>query len=75
MQTPRLATALIQGLAVPALIAGCSRKEPEQAADATPVDAGAPAASDPAAAAYPTRVFFGDTHLHTANVNGRRGLM
>ncbi len=62
----RLATVVVLGLSLPALIVGCSRKEPEQAADATPADAAAPTASDSAAAAYPTRVYFGDTHLHTA---------
>ena len=46
-----------------ALLAGCTRKEPEQVA--------APAAAKPMRphhrqADYPTRVYFGDTHLHTA---------
>ncbi|MET0582762.1 MAG: DUF3604 domain-containing protein [Pseudoxanthomonas sp.] len=47
-----------------AVLVGCTRKQPEQAA--APVAAGTPAPSTQASAAYPTRVFFGDTHLHTA---------
>jgi hypothetical protein len=46
------------------LLAGCARKEPEQAAVPAAAEATAPAAA--ASADYPTRVYFGDTHLHTA---------
>ena len=63
MQRPRPTTALLIGLMSSALVAGCTRKEPEQVA------APAPGTATPAAAAsadYPTRVYFGDTHLHTA---------
>ena len=63
MQYSRLASTLVMGLAASALIAGCSRKEPEQAAPPS-ADAAAPMAS--ASADYPTHVYFGDTHLHTS---------
>ena len=63
MQFSRLASSLVMGLAAAAFIAGCSKREPEQAADSA-TDAAAPTAS--ASAGHPTRVFFGDTHLHTA---------
>ncbi len=65
MHYSRLATATMLGLAASAFITGCSRKESE--------DAAAPSSTDTAAAptalakvGYPTQVFFGDTHLHTA---------
>ena len=64
MQSSRLPIAMVLGLAVSALIVGCSSKEPEQAA-ATSSTEGAGRA-ELASAAYPTHVFFGDTHLHTA---------
>ena len=64
MQSSRLGTVVVLGLAASALIAGCSRKEPEQAAAPAATDAAAPA--ETVSAAYPTRVYFGDTHLHTA---------
>ena len=64
MQCLRLGTVVILGLAASALIAGCGRKEPEQAAAPAATDAAAPA--ETVSAAYPTRVYFGDTHLHTA---------
>ena len=64
MPRSRLATAVMLCLAASALFAGCSRKEPEQAAAPAPTDAAAPA--ETVSAAYPTRVYFGDTHLHTA---------
>ena len=64
MRSAQVGTAVVLGLAASALIAGCSRKEPEQAAAPASTDAAAPA--ETASAAYPTRVFFGDTHLHTA---------
>ena len=64
MRFSRPVTAAILGLAASALIAGCSRKEPEPAAAPSPAAPAAPAA--PASAGRPTRVFFGDTHLHTS---------
>ena len=64
MQSSRLPIAMVLGLAVSALIAGCSSKEPEQAAATSSTEGAGPA--EMASAAYPTRVFFGDTHLHTA---------
>lgn len=74
MQRSRLASAVLFGLMSSAILAGCARKESEQAVSAaTEATAPAPAAS----ADYPTRVFFGDTHLHTgmsmdAGVSGAR---
>ena len=64
MRSAQVGTAVVLGLAASALIAGCSRKEPEQAAAPAATDAAAPA--ETVSAAYPTRVYFGDTHLHTA---------
>ncbi len=64
MQFSRFASALVLGLAASAFIAGCSRKDPEQTAGTPSTDPGAP--GDAASAGYPTRVFYGDTHLHTA---------
>ena len=64
MQSSRLPIAMVLGMAVSALIVGCSNKEPEQTA-ATSSTEGA-GQSELASAAYPTHVFFGDTHLHTA---------
>jgi hypothetical protein len=61
--SPR-ARILVFGLAASVVVGGCQRKEPEQAASAPSTEAATPAAS--AGADYPTRVFFGDTHLHTA---------
>jgi hypothetical protein len=64
MQRTQLATAALVGMMSAVLLAGCNRKQPEQAAAPAAPEATAPA---PAASAdYPTRVFFGDTHLHTA---------
>jgi Protein of unknown function (DUF3604) len=65
MQYSRLATATLLGLAASALIAGCSRKETEQAAAPPSTDATAPPTAS-ASVGHPTQVFFGDTHLHTA---------
>jgi Protein of unknown function (DUF3604) len=65
MQYSRLATATLLGLAASALIAGCSRKEAEQAAAPPSTDAAAPPTAS-ASGGHPTQVFFGDTHLHTA---------
>jgi Protein of unknown function (DUF3604) len=62
MQRTQLATTALVGMMSAVLLAGCNRKQPEQAAAPAAPKATAPAAS----AAYPTRVFFGDTHLHTA---------
>jgi hypothetical protein len=64
MQSSGLTTAVLVGLASSALLPGCSRTDPGQAAAPATPEAAAPAAS--ASAAYPTRVYFGDTHLHTA---------
>lgn len=50
------------------LLAGCATKQPEQSAT-SPAGASPTSASTstaPASPAYPTRPFFGDTHLHTA---------
>ena len=64
MKSSRLPIAMVLGLAFSALIVGCSGKEPEQAAATPSTDAAGSAKM--ASAAYPTHVFFGDTHLHTA---------
>src|SRR5688572_16455757 len=63
MQRSRLRTAVLSALMCSVLLAACTRKEPEPAAaPAATATAPAPAASPE----YPTRVYFGDTHLHTA---------
>ena len=65
MRRAQLETTVLVGMMSVALLAGCSREQPEQAAaPAAPEEAAAPAPV--ATADYPTRVFFGDTHLHTA---------
>ena len=64
MRSAQVGTVVVLGLTASALIAGCGRKEPEQAAAPAATDSAASA--ETASAAYPTRVFFGDTHLHTA---------
>ena len=65
MRRAQLETTVLVGMMSFALLAGCSREQPEQAAaPAAPEEAAAPAPV--ATADYPTRVFFGDTHLHTA---------
>ena len=64
MRSAQVGTVVVLGLAASAFVAGCGRKEPEQAAAPAATDAAAPA--ETASAAYPTRVYFGDTHLHTA---------
>ena len=64
MKGSRLPIAMVLGLAVSAHIVGCSREEPEQAAATSSTEAAESA--EMASAGYPTRVFFGDTHLHTA---------
>jgi hypothetical protein len=50
------------------LFSACSRDTPQQPAEAPEATAGAElsAATGAANTSYPTRVFFGDTHLHTA---------
>jgi uncharacterized protein DUF3604 len=65
MQYSRLVTATLLGLAASTVIAGCSRKESEDAAAPSSTDAAA-APTALAKVGYPTQVFFGDTHLHTA---------
>ena len=55
---------VLVGLMACVLLAGCSRKEAEPAATAPAAPTGVAAA--PATPDYPTRVYFGDTHLHTA---------
>ena len=64
MKSSRLPIAMVLGMAFSALIVGCSDKEPEQAAATPSTDAAGSAKM--ASAPYPTHVFFGDTHLHTA---------
>lgn len=65
MQRSRLSTAVVFGLLAASLLTGCGRKEPAEAAAPIAAEtAAAPAAN--ASADYPTRPFFGDTHLHTA---------
>ncbi len=64
MQRTGLATTVLIAMMSAVLLAGCNRKQPEQAAAPAAPEATAPAPA--ASAAYPTRVFFGDTHLHTA---------
>src|SRR6478735_9304175 len=70
MNRSRIASALMLGLASSFFaLNGCSDRKAEQAA-APPAAAPAPevakAPPPPKAPDYPTRVFFGDTHLHTA---------
>ena len=65
MQCSRLAFAVALGLSACALIVGCRRAESEQA-PAPPAAQSAAPAGVVADADYPTRVYFGDTHLHTA---------
>lgn len=66
MQDSRLATAVALGLAISASLSGCSRDTSKQAAAPPPTPAAPQATASAAADRYPTRVFFGDTHLHTA---------
>jgi Protein of unknown function (DUF3604) len=63
--TKRFAAARLGATGIALLwLAGCSRQEETPAADAAKIaDAAAASAS---VAAHPTRVFFGDTHLHTS---------
>ena len=64
MRNQRLFIAVALAVAASVFIAGCTRKDPEQtSAPASPQPAAPAAAPGPG---YPTRVFFGDTHLHTA---------
>ena len=64
MQRKSRDTTALVGLIFVVLTSGCTRHEPEQAT-APPVPADG-ASAPVATTAYPTRVFFGDTHLHTA---------
>ncbi len=64
MQFSRLAASIMLASSAVAFVIGCSRKEPEPTAVAASADATAPVAA--ASTGRPTRVFFGDTHLHTA---------
>jgi hypothetical protein len=51
------------------LVGGCAKPEAPAVAETAPQPAPAPApqsAPDPAAPAFPERVYFGDTHLHTS---------
>jgi hypothetical protein len=66
MKVVRLASALVPGLVIAAMISGCSRESSEQAAATESAKVADVKAADSTAAAYPTRVYFGDTHLHTA---------
>ena len=72
MHNSRIAVTTAISLAMTAFIAGCSREEPEPAAapeTSAEVTVPTPETATLAAAAsdnYPTQVYFGDTHLHTA---------
>ena len=55
---------VLVGLACSLLLSACTGKEPAQTT-APPAAQSAPSAPT-AATGYPTRVYFGDTHLHTA---------
>jgi len=69
MQRSLRATCAVLGLASFAFFAGCQRSEPEPAATAAPPPPARPAEvakAPPPAPDYPTHVYFGDTHLHTA---------
>ena len=67
-------------LAILAALASCTKKEEAAAPTPAPIpteEAPAPApAPEPAEEKpkYPTRPFFGDTHLHTSILPGRPGL-
>ena len=64
MQRSRIAAEVIFGLTSLMVLGGCTRKQPAEAA--APVTAQTAAPSKAPSADYPTRVYFGDTHLHTA---------
>jgi hypothetical protein len=67
MKPSKLAASVAIALAASTIIASCARTAQEPAAAPATDAAAAPAtASAPAATPYPARVFFGDTHLHTA---------
>src|SRR5690349_15210091 len=67
MPRSRLAASVALALVSMTLAAACARKAVESSGAATAtVPAPATASSTPATSAYPTRVYFGDTHLHTA---------
>lgn len=62
MQFSRLATAVLFGLMSSVLAVGCTQKDSKEATAPSAAQAPAPTATP----GYPERVFFGDTHLHTA---------
>ena len=64
MKRSSIAVATMTAVVAGAFAAGCAR-QPEGEAKA-PTAAATQTAAAPADAAYPTRVYFGDTHLHTA---------
>jgi len=68
MQHSLWTTRAVLGLVSFVFLAGCQRSEPEQSATAPPPPAPAAvvAKAPPPAPDYPTHVYFGDTHLHTA---------
>jgi hypothetical protein len=75
MQRSQVATAVLFALATLVLLGACAKKEPEAAS--TAAQATPPVGDVQPSADYPTRVFFGDTHLHTgmsmdAGVSGAR---
>jgi len=64
VKSSQLTIAVVFALASSTLLVACTKKQSgDPAATAT---ASAPADPEQPAAGYPTRVFFGDTHLHTA---------
>jgi hypothetical protein len=69
MQRSLLATNVVLGLASFAFFAGCQRSESERVATAAPPPPAAAAEvakEPPPPPDFPTHVYFGDTHLHTA---------
>ena len=69
MRHALLAISVVSALVSFAFLAGCQRSEPEHAATTAlppPAPAAEVAKSPPPAPDYPTHVYFGDTHLHTA---------
>lgn len=64
MQRKSLKITTLAGLIFAVLTIGCTRPAPEEAT--TPPAPAASASAPVVTTAYPTRVFFGDTHLHTA---------
>lgn len=64
MPRNRLTAALLLAMLSAGVLSGCTRTQPEPVAAPAAPEAAASVAA--ASADYPTRVFFGDTHLHTA---------